>query len=107
MIDIDVKYIKDTDILRKNIKVFPKRYRFIPGMLNNNKRIYEPTEIKNASVANIIYCMNYGNVVELLSDGTEVPIDTQNIRDNNEQEHKEAITTPEVGEALVDCIFVA
>ena len=66
----------------KKCLVTPKKYRYITGILPNNKKIEEPMELE-LNKKEIKRCMMNGAVVQILLDGSYLPLDEKNYYVNN------------------------
>ena len=63
--------------LMKHCVVTPKKYRYITGILPNNKKIEESMEL-DLTIKEIKRCMMNGAIVQVLDDGSMLPLDERN-----------------------------
>ena len=71
----------------KRCLVTPKKYRYISGILTKCKKIEGPM-ILDLNTREIKRCMMNGAIVQILEDGTQLPLDERNYFVLNSQEDK-------------------
>lgn len=61
----------------KHCLITPKKYRYITGILPNMKKIEGPMEL-DLNIKEIKRCMMNGALVQILDDGSQIPLDERN-----------------------------